>query len=96
MKILFSTDQVYLHGGIEKVMAEKANYFADVLGYEVYILTTEQKGKAACYPLSDKIIKTDIAINYQRAKSYFHPANLVKMPGHFFRPEKRSARSSPM
>ena len=38
MKIVFTTDQVYLHGGIEKVMATKANYFADVLGYEVYYL----------------------------------------------------------
>jgi len=48
MKIVFSTDQIYLHGGIEKVMAQKANYFADVLGYEVIILTTEQKQHQPC------------------------------------------------
>lgn len=83
MKILFSTDQVYLHGGIEKVMAEKANYFADVLGYEVFILTTEQKSNPPCYPLSDQITLLDIAVNYVRTKSYFHPLNLLKIPTHY-------------
>lgn len=83
MRVLFSTDQIYLHGGIEKVMAEKANYFADVLGYEVYILTTEQKGNSPCYSLSAKIKLVDIEVNYIRNKSYFHPINFKKIPSHF-------------
>lgn len=83
MKILFSTDQIYLHGGIEKVMAQKANYFADVLHYEVFILTTEQNQKEPCYPLSSKINLIDIGINYNRKKSYFHPSNFIKIPNHF-------------
>jgi glycosyltransferase involved in cell wall biosynthesis len=83
MKILFSTDQIYLHGGIEKTMAVKANYFADVLGHEVFILTTEQKGNAPCYQLSAKIKIVDIEVGYERTKSYFHPANLSKIPRHF-------------
>ncbi|RZK04268.1 MAG: glycosyltransferase family 4 protein [Flavobacterium sp.] len=83
MKILFSTDQTYLHGGIEKIMAAKANYLADLQGYEVHILTTEQKGNAPCYQLSPKISQTDLAVNYHRQKSYFHPSNFVKIPGHF-------------
>lgn len=84
MRILFSTDQIYLHGGIEKVMAEKANYFAEVLGYSVFILTTEQKKNQPCYLLSDKITLVDIEVNYVRHKSYFHPINLKKIPFHFF------------
>ena len=88
MRIVFSTDQVYLHGGIEKVMAEKANYFVDVLGYEVIILTTEQKRNQACYPLSSKIKFIDLDINYHRNKSYFSSANIVKLPIHFFRLRK--------
>jgi glycosyltransferase involved in cell wall biosynthesis len=83
MRILFSTDQIYLHGGIEKVMAVKANYFAEVLGHEVTILTTEQKNNRPCYPLSPKIQFKDIAVNYKRTKSYFHPENLKKIPKHF-------------
>lgn len=83
MKIVFTTDQIYLHGGIEKVMAEKANYFADVLGYQVTILTTEQKGNKPCYHLSKKIVLLDINVNYVRNKSYFHPINFFKIPYHF-------------
>lgn len=85
MRIVFSTDQIYLHGGIEKVMAEKANYFADVLGYTVFILTTEQKNNPPRYPLSKKITLIDIGVNYVRAKSYFHPVNLRKIPTHYSR-----------
>ena len=85
MKIVFSTDQIYLHGGIEKVMAQKANYFADILGYEVFILTTEQKNKQPCYYLSLKIQLVDLHINYKRKKSFLHPQNLVKVPLHLYR-----------
>ena len=83
MKIVFSTDQVYLHGGIEKVLTEKANYFAEVFGYDVIILTTEQRNRPSCYFLSRKVILLDLGINYIRSKSYFDKTNLVKVPGHF-------------
>jgi glycosyltransferase involved in cell wall biosynthesis len=95
MRILFSTDQIYLHGGIEKVMAEKANYFADVLGYEVFILTTEQKGKLPCYALSTKIKLIDLEVNYVRNISYFHPLNLKKIPAHFSRFKKKIKEIKP-
>lgn len=83
MRILFTTDQVYLHGGIEKVMATKANYFSDVLGHDVSILTTEQKGNSSCYTLSTSIEIVDLGINYHREKSYFHPSNIRKVVQHF-------------
>lgn len=85
MKVVFSTDQIYLHGGIEKVMAQKANYFADELGYEVCILTTEQKQHSPCYELSSKIQLVDLHINYKRDKSFVHPANLTKVTLHLYR-----------
>ena len=85
MKVVFSTDQIYLHGGIEKVLAQKANYFANVLGYEVCILTTEQKQHLPCYELSPKVQLVDLNINYNRKKSFLHPANLAKVPLHLYR-----------
>lgn len=95
MKIIFSTDQIYLHGGIEKVMAEKANYFADVCGYEVIILTNEQKGKEPCYSLSTKIQLLDLGINYEREKSYFSLHNLIKIPRHYHKLNKILKHLSP-
>jgi glycosyltransferase involved in cell wall biosynthesis len=83
VKILFSTDQIYLHGGIEKVMAEKANYFANLPGVEVFILTTEQKGNPPCYPLNSAVKLMDMGIDYERTQSYFSKANLRKVWKHF-------------
>lgn len=83
MKILYLTDQTYLHGGIEKVLSQKANYLADVLEDEVTIVTYNQKNHKPCYHLSDKIHLIDLDINYEIAKSYFHPYNLKKIPRHF-------------
>lgn len=83
MKIVFSTDQTYLHGGTEKVLADKANYLVRNLGYDVFIITTEQKQKQACYYLDDRIHQIDLGINYHRELSYFHPKNLLKIFKHF-------------
>ena len=85
MKIIFSTDQIYLHGGLENVMAQKANYFSEVLNYDVYILTTEQNQKPACYSLSPNIKLIDININYIRTKSYVTKDNLKKMFRHYWK-----------
>lgn len=95
MRILFTTDQIYLHGGIEKVMAEKANWFAENSGHEVFILTTEQKGLPPCYPLSSKINVIDIGVNYLRYKSYFHYQNIIKIPKHFRRWKKTIRKINP-
>ncbi|MCF6168481.1 glycosyltransferase family 4 protein [Lutibacter sp.] len=82
MKIVYYTDQVYLHGGIEKVLAQKLNYFSNFSEFDVYLITTEQKNKPHCYPISKKVIHYDLGVNYIRTKSYFHPVNFKKVPSH--------------
>ena len=49
MKILYLTDQTYFHGGIEKVLSQKANYLAEVSGDEVTIVTYNQQNKIPVY-----------------------------------------------
>ena len=83
MKIVFNTDQIYLHGGIEKVMATKANYFANLPDTSVYIVTTEQDGKAACYPLDPRVKLIDLGVDYIRSRTYFSIANLKKAFKHY-------------
>lgn len=82
MKILYLTDQLYLHGGIEKVLTQKVNYLADITGDDVTVLTYQQKGRPPVYELSAKVWMRDLNINYEINKSYFSPANLLKMPAH--------------
>lgn len=83
MKIVFNTDQIYLHGGIEKTIATKANYFVNLPDVEVVIVTTEQNGKPPCYPIDQRVRMVDIGINYSRDLSYFTMSNLGKVFRHF-------------
>ena len=85
MKIVFNTDQIYRHGGIEKVMATKANYFVTLPEVVVIILTTEQENQPACYKLDDRIKLIDLEVNYNRSKSYFSWENAKKVFKHFFK-----------
>jgi glycosyltransferase involved in cell wall biosynthesis len=78
-KIVILVDQLHSHGGIEKLVAIKASYWADVFGFQVTILATEQVGKAIIYPISKKVTFIDLAINYNRSKSYFSIQNLLKL-----------------
>lgn len=88
MKICFTIDQTYLHGGIEKVLAIKANYLADVLQYDITIITTHQNNNKPQYPLSEKIRQVDLGIHYNRQISYFAWANLKCVPQHYRRLRK--------
>lgn len=83
MKIVYNTDQIYLHGGIEKVMATKVNYLSTKLGVDICILTTEQKKKTPCYSLDSRVNLIDMGIDYNRKKSYFSWGNFMKAIKHF-------------
>ena len=83
MKIVISTDQIHLHGGIEKVMTTKVNYWAGLPRVEVVIVTTEQKNNRPCYPLHSKVRHIDLGISYNRSKSYFSKENLKKAVTHY-------------
>jgi glycosyltransferase involved in cell wall biosynthesis len=85
MKIVYNTDQIYKHGGIEKVMATKVNYFVNEPNYEVFIITTEQKNHSPCYPLDKRVKLVDLKVNYDRIQSYFSFKNIKKAFVHFIR-----------
>jgi glycosyltransferase involved in cell wall biosynthesis len=95
MKIVYSTDQIYLHGGVEKVMATKANYLANQSSFKVYIVTTEQLQNAPCYPFDSKIKFIDLGVNYNRSSSYFSIENLQKAVRNFKMQKKLIKELSP-
>jgi glycosyltransferase involved in cell wall biosynthesis len=95
MKILYLTDQTYLHGGIEKVLSQKANYFAEISNDEVFIVTYNQQLNKPIYPFSEKIRMIDLDINYEIGRSYFHPVNLKKIPKHRTALKKRVQEIQP-
>jgi glycosyltransferase involved in cell wall biosynthesis len=52
-------------GGMERVLTLKANYFADVLGYDITIILTEGEGQPYFYPLSDRIKVVNLNIGFE-------------------------------
>lgn len=64
MKIIYCINGTYNSGGMERVLMNKANYLANVLNYEVLIITTEQKGRKTFFPFCSKIRFIDLEINY--------------------------------
>lgn len=64
MKILYCIHSTYNSGGMERILSEKANYLADILNYEITIVTTEQQGQPHFYRFSEKIKFLDLNINY--------------------------------
>ena len=76
-RIAYCTPSLYIAGGVERVLTTKANYFADVWGYEIYIILTDGKGKAPYYPLSPNIKIINLDINFEEL---WHLSFLKKIP----------------
>ena len=55
MKIVYCIQSAYNSGGMERMLSIKANYMCDKLGHDVYVITTDQKGRKNFYEFSDKI-----------------------------------------
>ena len=63
MRIAYCLHATFNSGGMERIVIDKANYLAEK-GYEIYIITTEQKGRNSFFVLSPTIKRIDLAVNY--------------------------------
>lgn len=64
-KIVYCTPALYSAGGTERVVSVKANYFADVLGYDVTVIVTEGKNGNSFFSLSDKVKVINLGLNFE-------------------------------
>lgn len=73
MKIIYCIAGTCHSGGMERVLANKANYLARH-GYEVVIATTDQQGLPPFFPLDERIRCIDLGINYEEnnGKSFWN------------------------
>lgn len=62
MTLLYITNEICGSGGLERVLSIKASYLADVMGYDVHIITLNQNNKPLFYKFSDKLIYHDIKV----------------------------------
>lgn len=64
MRIAYCLPSLYIPGGMERVLTLKVNYFADTLGYEIFIILTDGKEKSPYFNLSPKVKVINLDINY--------------------------------
>lgn len=63
MKIVYCIAGTCHSGGMERVLANKANYLARH-GFEVVVVTTDQRGQPPFFPMDEGIRTIDLGINY--------------------------------
>ncbi len=64
LKIVYCIPSLYYPGGMERVVTLKANYFAEIFGYEITIILTDGKDKKPFYALSPRIRIINLEVNY--------------------------------
>ena len=83
MKILILVDQLYKIGGVEKVLSQKIEYWSRK-GYEIKIITNENKGNSFFFSMPDNIEYIDLSVNYDRDERFLSGNNILKSIKHFF------------
>lgn len=63
MKIVYCLAGTYNSGGMERIVIRKANWLANN-GYDITIITTEQRCRQSFFAIDKKIKCIDLAINY--------------------------------
>lgn len=63
--IAYCIPSLHIHGGMERVVSNKASYMADTLGYEVYIIMTDAKSRKPFFPLSPKVHLIQLDENFE-------------------------------
>ena len=64
-KIVYCTPSLYMAGGVERVLTLKANYFAEVYGYDITIITTDGSENDCFFSLSPKVKVVNLNINFE-------------------------------
>lgn len=92
MRIVYNIAGLYRPSGMEKILTDKANWLAGH-GYEVTIITTEQKGRPDAFPLDGRIARRDLAIGYEdnNGGSLFN--KLIHYPLKQYRHRKRLTKA---
>ncbi|CDD81928.1 glycosyltransferase [Bacteroides sp. CAG:462] len=64
MNLIYCTHSLCNPGGMERVLVNKVTYLISQLGWQITIVTTDQKGRPSFYPLPDGVRMIDLDINY--------------------------------
>lgn len=87
MTILYLIPGMYRAAGMERVLANKANWFA-AQGHEIIIATTDQRNRPSAFRMNPSIRQTDLDINYEENNGGSFADKLIHYPGKQLRHRK--------
>lgn len=64
MHLIYLNHSTYNPGGMERVLLNKVSYLVREKGWDVTVVTTDQKGRPPFYPFPEKVKMIDLGINY--------------------------------
>lgn len=64
MRIVYLYNALAITGGLERIIIDKMNYLAEKSGFEVFIVTWEQGSHPIAFPLSPKVVHTDLNVRF--------------------------------
>lgn len=64
MNLLYHTHSLYNPGGMERVLLNKVAWLKTHTDWEIAVVTTDQHGRPAFYPVPEGVHMTDLGINY--------------------------------
>lgn len=88
MKIVYCIAGTRHSGGMERVLANKANYLVE-RGFEVVVITTDQHGEAPFFHLDERIKCYDLGINYEENNGSSFLNKLIHYPGKQWKHRKK-------
>lgn len=90
MRIVYYLPSLYAPGGLERIITYKANYLAEHFdSYEVYIITSEQVGRAPYFSLSPKVKHIDLDVPFDWPFNQSRLSRILKYPMRYYRFKKR-------
>ena len=77
-KITYIVRSLALNGGVERIISEKMNYYADQLGYEVYVITCFQmiELQKNTFSLSENVVQINLQFPMHNQYKYKYPKRL--------------------
>lgn len=78
MKLLYITNGITGVGGLERVLSVKASYLADNLGYDICIVSLNEKGKKRFYEFSPKIAFRSVEPRKKKSEYFLGIRRIVK------------------
>lgn len=91
MTIVYCIAGTYRPAGMERVLADKANWWA-AHGHQVHILTTDQLGRPAAFAMDTSVRCQDLGINYEENNGGSFLSKVLKYPGKQWRHRRRLTR----